>query len=62
MEKRRRARINDSLSQLKMLILEAVKKDVSLILAGCIYFTYNYLACKNCNLIFAIYFDSIIGT
>ena len=29
MEKRRRARINDSLGQLKTLILEALKKDVS---------------------------------
>lgn len=28
MEKRRRARINESLGQLKMLILEALKKDV----------------------------------
>ena len=30
MEKRRRARINDSLGQLKSLILEATNKDVSL--------------------------------
>lgn len=29
MEKRRRARINESLSQLKTLILDALKKDVS---------------------------------
>lgn len=31
MEKRRRARINESLGQLKTLILDALKKDVSLI-------------------------------
>lgn len=30
MEKRRRARINESLGQLKTLILDALKKDVSL--------------------------------
>ena len=30
MEKRRRARINESLNELKALILEAVRKDVSL--------------------------------
>lgn len=29
MEKRRRARINESLGQLKTLILDALKKDVS---------------------------------
>ena len=29
MEKKRRARINDSLQELKVLILEASKKDVS---------------------------------
>lgn len=29
MEKRRRARINDSLGQLKTLVLQAMKKDVS---------------------------------
>ena len=31
MEKRRRARINESLNELKTLILEAMKKDVSII-------------------------------
>lgn len=30
MEKRRRARINESLGQLKTLILDALKKDVSI--------------------------------
>lgn len=34
MEKRRRARINESLGQLKTLILDALKKDVSLGLFG----------------------------
>lgn len=33
MEKRRRARINESLGQLKTLILDALKKDVSLFLS-----------------------------
>lgn len=32
MEKRRRARINNSLSELKNLILDALKKDVSIYL------------------------------
>lgn len=32
MEKRRRARINESLGQLKTLILDALKKDVSSLL------------------------------
>lgn len=32
MEKRRRARINNCLNQLKTLILDAMKKDVSLCL------------------------------
>lgn len=31
MEKRRRARINESLGQLKTLILDALKKDVSVL-------------------------------
>lgn len=38
MEKRRRARINNSLSELKNLILDALKKDVS-ICSRQIYFT-----------------------
>lgn len=39
MEKRRRARINESLSQLKTLILDALKKDVS---EQCFFFSLNY--------------------
>ena len=34
MEKMRRARINDSLNELKSLVLEAMKKDVSHLLFG----------------------------
>lgn len=34
MEKRRRARINESLGQLKTLILDALKKDVSVPVIG----------------------------
>ena len=37
MEKRRRARINDSLGQLKTLILEATNKDVSFFLINFFY-------------------------
>ena len=37
MEKRRRARINESLGQLKTLILDALKKDVS-----SIYYLYEW--------------------
>lgn len=36
MEKRRRARINESLGQLKTLILDALKKDVSLQPSVCV--------------------------
>lgn len=35
MEKRRRARINHCLNELKMLILEAMKKDVSAFVLNC---------------------------
>ena len=35
MEKMRRARINDSLNELKSLVLEAMKKDVGLISVLC---------------------------
>lgn len=34
MEKMRRARINDSLNELKSLVLEAMKKDVSFLITA----------------------------
>ena len=42
MEKRRRARINQSLNELKNLILEAMKKDVSKMLCSTHWNTYIY--------------------
>lgn len=40
MEKRRRARINSSLNDLKTLVLESMKKDVSILLLFILYRTY----------------------
>lgn len=43
MEKMRRARINDSLNELKSLILEALNKDVSVSKHANLYFTVIFL-------------------
>ena len=52
MEKRRRARINESLGQLKTLILDALKKDVSVhshtLIAGSRSVTPANMICEVC--------------
>lgn len=42
MEKRRRARINNSLNDLKTLVLESMKKDVSIIICFICFVAYAY--------------------
>lgn len=46
MEKRRRARINESLGQLKTLILDALKKDVRAHLSLWLLIDFNFQSCQ----------------
>lgn len=64
MEKRRRARINNCLNDLKTLILDAMKKDVSiftlLIVYFCSFFKHKSTSYMCRNSIFLPYFLNII--